>query len=327
MVIRTVRPEEYGDFIAFLNAGMRPKSASTRADEDFPVVLSPENLAGMWGCRDERGWLTGLTVLTRTFTTTAGEVRVAGIGSVVTRPDRRGQGLSGRLQAHVMSWLADQEVPLAVLWSDQPEIYSGRGFLAAGWEYHVDLTAARLDDALHGTGEIRPYQERDLADVSRLYAQHPLRTLRRPGDDARLYGMCGTRGLVLETSRGLAAYAFCGKGEDFPGYVAEWGGPAHLVLPVLAVARDRGLAQRVLVPAGRGDLVAAAVRKGAGVDLWPSGLWAVLRQDILARLAPAAENSTAGDSADPRTWLGSPGTGDRPVVGRLNLAVWGFDSV
>jgi GNAT superfamily N-acetyltransferase len=324
MAIRTIGPDEVGGFLDFLNAGMRPEPVYTRADEDFPVILAPDNLEGLWGLADESGWAAGLAVLTRSFRTTAGTVRVAGIGSVVTRPDRRGEGLSSRLQTSVLGRLAGQGVPLAVLWSDQPEIYAGRGFQTAGWEYHLDLAGMDLTDLQTGAAEIRPFTAADVTPVSLLYAQHPLRTLRQQGDSARLYTMTGTRGLVLAAGNDVLAYAFCGKGEDFPDYVAEWGGPADLALRVLAKVVRLGLAHRVLVPAGREDLLELAVPRGAGLELWPSGLWAVLRPDLLP--GPVTAAAPTGDR-DPRRWLGEPGPTGRPVPGRLAIAVWGFDSV
>lgn len=334
MAIRTVRPEEIGVFLDFLNAGMRPDPAPTRADEDFPVILSPANREGLWGIADDRGWAAGLSVLIRTFTSSAGEVQVAGIGSVVTRPDRRGEGLSSLLQTSVLGRLAGRGVPLAVLWSDQPEIYAGRGFLAAGWEHHLDLGGAFLDDLTPGAAGIRPYRSSDVSFISLLYAQHPLRTLREPGDDARLYDMPGTRGLVLASGNDVQAYVFCGKGQDFPDYVTEWGGPARQALTLMAAAREQGLARRVLVPAGREDLLQEAIPRGAGLELWPSGLWSVLRPDLLIELLPDPsplakrdERAGFGRGDDPRVWLGQPGRDGRPARGRLDLAVWGFDSV
>ncbi len=324
MEIRTVRPHEVEEFLGFLDGGMRPGSAPTRAWEDFPVILSAENAEGLCGVQDARGWAAGLAVLVRTFTTTGTPVQVAGIGSVVTRADRRGEGLSRRLQETVLGRLAGAGVPLAVLWTDQPEIYAGRGFRPAGWEYHADLAAADLAGLQPADVEIRPYTAVDALSVGMLYGRHALRTEREPGDDARLYGMPGTRGLVAARAGDVIAYAFFGKGEDFPAYAAEWGGPPDLALAVMAAARERGLGTRVLVPAGGEALLQLAVPRGASVSLAPSGMWSVLRTD---RLLAVAGPAPAGDVHDPRTWLGEPAPTGTPDPGRFAVAVWGFDSV
>jgi GNAT superfamily N-acetyltransferase len=320
--IRTIRPEEFAEFVAFLNAGMRPRPLPTRAEDDFPVILGPGNLDGLWGVQDARGWAAGLSVLVRRFTTPAGPVAVAGIGSVVTRADRRGEGLSSRLQAAVLTRLRADGVPLAVLWTDQPEVYAGRGFRPAGWEWHADLAPAALDPALP-RGEIREFRLADLADVTMLYEAHALRTLRGTGDAARLYAMPGTSGLVVVRGGRVTAYAFCGKGADFPDYVAEWAGPAELVVPLLAAARARGLASRVLLPPGTDAVRDALLERGAALGAVPCGLWAVLAPASLAAMAidgPA-------DPGDPVGWLGTVDDHGDPVVGPLTIAVWGLDSV
>ncbi|HOX26454.1 MAG TPA: GNAT family N-acetyltransferase [Candidatus Krumholzibacteria bacterium] len=324
MSIRTVRLDEYEGFLAFLNAGMRPEPTATRAEDDFPVILGRGNLDGLWGWPDARGWAAGLAVLTRRFTSSAGDLTVAGIGSVVTRADRRGEGLSAGLQEHVVARLSGAGVALGVLWSDRPAIYAGRGFQPAGWEYHLDLAGLEPSGLLPDGAEIRSYRPADAGAVANLYGRHPLRTIRQPGDDAVLYAMPGTRGFVLDRGGNVLAYAFCGKGADFPGYVTEWGGPAPDALAVLAEVRARGLATRALVPAGREDLLDLAVSLGAGLAAVPSGLWSILRPDLL----PGGDAGPAdGQRLDPRAWLGTVDEAGMPVPGRLRLAVWGFDSV
>ena len=324
MSIRTIDRLEYPEFIAFLEAGMRPETAPTRAVDDFPIILGSDNLEGLWGLRDDQGWAAGLSVLVRQFTTSAGTVAVAGIGSVVTRSDRRGEGLSSKLQNTLLEDLQARDVPLAVLWSDQPEVYAGRGFAPAGWEYHADLAEADLAGLVPPRVEVRPFRPDDTGAVAAIYRQHPLRTLRKPADQARLFGMPGTRGLVAESVGEIVAYAFCGKGEDFPGYVAEWGGPVPMVAATLLAARDAGLASRVLIPAGSENLLTSLMTAGAGVSVVSCGLWAVLRPDLLA--AVTGQNP-AGDQQVAAIWLGASGPDGAPVPGVFQLAVWGLDSV
>jgi len=324
MSIRPVTLAEYEDFVAFLNAGMRPEITATRAEDDFPVILSRDNLEGLWCMQDDTGWVAGLSVLTREFTTTLGSVKVAGIGSVVTRSDMRGKGLSKQLQTRVMGELAGQKVPLAVLWTDQPAVYAGRGFKEAGWEYHIDLAGARLAGLVPPGAEVRPFLPSDVTVVSMIYNAHPLRTLRQSGDNSKLYTMPGTKGLVLAKGRDVLAYAFCGKGDDFPDYVTEWGGEAESALAVMAEAHRQGLASRILVPAGREDILKIASRRGARHELISSGLWSVIRPDLL----PVPKAGAPKDRLDdPATWLGRIGDDGKIQPGCFQLGVWGFDSV
>jgi GNAT superfamily N-acetyltransferase len=249
--IRPVRAEEYEEFVAFLDAGMRPDGAETGVADDFPVILGRDNLAGMLGIRGQDGWIAGLAALVRSFETSDGTLPIAGVGSVVTHPDHRGQGHSAALQRVLMEHLAGQDVPLAVLWTDQPEIYAGRGFQPAGWEYHLGLGALSLADSWPAEDEVRTLGRSDIPSIAALYAEHPLRTRRRPEDHAALYAMPGTRIVGLERQGRLAAFACCGKGMDFPDYVAEWGGAPDAVVALLSHVQADGLASRALVPAGR----------------------------------------------------------------------------
>ncbi len=326
MEIRPPTLAEHPDFVAFLDAGMRPQGSATRVMDDFPVALGPDNRAGMLGCWDGAALLGGLVWLVRNATTGRQDLPVAGIGSVVTRDDQRGQGLSRRLQDACLAELRHAGVPLAVLWSDRPEVYAGRGFVAAGWEYHADLRAAALDDFLPEGDAIRPFTAADTPAVATLYAQHPLRMRRHDADHAALYAMPGTHGLVLADRSGdIRAYAFAGKGDDFPQYVAEWGGAPPLAAAVLAAMVARGWARSVLVPQGGEDLLALLAPRGAVWSAMTSGLWALLDPSGLAHAV--APGQAPADTDDVRAWLGRVTPAGEVVFGPLRLAVWGFDSV
>jgi GNAT superfamily N-acetyltransferase len=331
VAIRRLEAGEHARFVAFLEAGMRPEGGRTRVDEDFPVALGPGNLHGLYGLWEGDDLVAGLAVLVRNLATSVGTLPVAGVGSVVTRQDRRGEGLSGRLQAAVLAELTRQGVPLAVLWTDRPDLYARRGFRAAGWEHHAEIGDADLHGFRPPGATCRPYTTRDLAAVVSQYDRHPWRTVRPAADHRALYGMPGTRGLVLEDARGrLLAYAFAGKGEDFPGYVAEWGGAPGDVAAVLEEAVRRGWARRVLLPQGSEDLVTLLDARGAGRLAVASGMWAVLdasplrrglgAQDPGALPLPEREN-------DPRSWLGDVDDDGEIRPGPVRVAIWGLDSV
>jgi hypothetical protein len=333
VAIRRIVAAEHAQFLSFLEAGMRPAGGPTRVDEDFPVALGAGNLHGLYGFWDGAELLAGLAVLVRDHLTSAGTIPVAAVGSVVTRADRRGEGLSGRLQAEVLADLAQQHVPLAVLWTDRPDLYARRGFRAAGWEHHAEIAGVDLTGFRPPGAVCRPYAPADLPAVTALFARHALRTVRKPGDHGALYGMPGTRGLVLEDAAGaLRAYAFAGKGEDFPGYVAEWGGEPGEAAAVLAEVVGRGWARRVLLPQGSEDLLALLEQRGAGRLAVASGMWAVLDADRLRRFGAESASGAAmppppdrGD--DPCAWLGAVDGDGEVTPGPLRVAIWGLDSV
>ena len=324
--MRIVNPsaDEHAGFRALVDAEIRPGRAKTHAWDDFPLVLDPDNIPWTIVAVDpEAGMVAGLAALVREFTTNCGRIQVAGLGSVVTHPEHRGRGLSRALQDEMLARLRRHDVPLAVLWTDQPEIYSGRGFISAGWEHHVDLDGADLPEP----GEVRDFVAADTEAVAALYRQHAWRTVRSVGDDARLYGMPGTRGRVVPGPDGIpVAAVFCGKGADFPDYVTEWSGPVPQVMRLLAAVRRRGWASRVLAPPGSEALVDALTGCGGSWLAVPSGQWCVLDADQLRTAVSAAGMDPPGD-ADPGSWLGRVDDDGLPCPGVLHLAVWGFDSV
>jgi predicted N-acetyltransferase YhbS len=330
MEIRSLSPDEHTEFLALVDAEIRPAGATTRAADDFPVALAPGNRAGQLVAVED-GQLVGcLVYLLRRFRTTWGPIPVAGIGSVVTRPDWRGRGISSALQDAALSGLRRQEVPLAVLWTSRPEIYAGRGFRQAGLEFHVDLARAQLTTEAPPWVEILPYTPALATRVEQIYLDHDLVTLRGRGDAELLYGMPGTRGLVARDGDGIVlAYLFCGKGADFAGYALEWGGERPLVIALLAHAVRRGLARRVLVPCGSEDLVDRLVDQGAGWFAHPSGCWSVIDPALLAARGDASgwRLPAHADPLDPRTWLGRVDADGTFEAGPLGVAVWGFDSV
>lgn len=328
MKTASLNPDQFDEFRALVDREIRPEGAATRAWEDFPVILSPGNRAGIVGGFEDGQLAAGAAVLIRQFATSCGTVPVAGIGSVVTRPEFRGRGFSREIQSLVLEKLAAANVPLAVLWTDRPEAYSGRGFRPAGWEFHVDLQGVRPGEGMPSGFRCRPYEDRDAEAVAALYDRHVLRTLRNPGDSRLLYGMPGTRGLVA-VGQGdvVAAAVFLGKGADFEGFVPEWSGPQGLVLPLLDEVVRRWRGRFVLVPPGGEALARALSGRGGIARAVTSGYWVVTQPEQLSRYLQGSGHGAPPDPADPAAILGTVGPDGTVVPGILDLAVWGFDSV
>ena len=129
---------------------------------------------------------------------------MAAIGSVVTAPRHRGRGLSRQLQQELLGRLADDGVPLAVLWSDRPQLYEKRGFRAAGIEYHVALESVAARSRRTRAHSCAPMRADDAHSVADLYAGHAYVTRRRRGEAPVLYAMPGTSGWVPSPRRAPA---------------------------------------------------------------------------------------------------------------------------
>jgi hypothetical protein len=216
---------------------------------------------------------------------------------------------------------------LAVLWTDHPEIYRGRGFTPAGWEFHVDLALVPVSDFPAGFAS-REFKMEDVPAAAALYDRHPMRTVRLPGDAEQLYTMSGTRGLVATGEAGqVLAAVFCGKGSDFRDFVLEWSGPLGLVIPLLAEVRRREWARWLLVPPGGETLAEKLHGAGAEVTAKKAGHWLVVQPEKLSRYLQGAGLGAPRNPADPQAILGTVGPDGVVVPGTLAVAIWGFDSV
>lgn len=328
MNIAPLNTAQFDEFLALVDQEIRPAGAATHAWDDFPIILGQGNRAGVLGVYEQDELVAGAACLVRQFQTSCGAVPVAGIGCVVTKPDFRGRGYSRELQTALINRLAAANVPLAVLWTDKPETYIGRGFRPAGWEFHVDLKEVTPGRGFPAGFQCRPYTVKDADAVSALYDRHLFRTLRNPGDSALLYAMPGTTGLVcVGQGDEVVAAVFCGKGADFGEYVSEWSGPQGLAIPLLDEAVAQGLARYVLVPPGGQALADALAGRGAAVTAMTSGLWVVTQPEQLSRYLQGSGHGAPPDPADPAGILGTVDSDGVVVPGALTLAVWGFDSV
>lgn len=286
----TARPEENGDFVAFVDACFgRPEGRSLR--REFPTALAADNARHHFEGSVDGRRVCAATALVRPWMTTAGRIVVACVGCFATAPDHRGQGLSGRLQSVVLEHLRREGVDWAALWTDRPEIYARRGFRPAGAEVHGRLDTVEWPRPAAGD-TVRPATPDDASTVAGLYRGHPLHAERTEADVAAYLDPSTSRSWVLERGGEVVAYASLGKGDDFPGYVHDYGGEVGAVHVLWGAAVGAG-ARSVLLPAGT---------------------------DAYRRGAAAAMPGSVVPTAMIHAFDGAP----RPAA--TGFAVWGFDS-
>ena len=329
MSIVTVTAADRAEFLNLVNAEIRPDRAKTNAWDDFPVILGASNSQWQLVYKAQDGIIAGcIACLIRDHQTSCGIIPIAGIGSVVTHPEYRGQGISSALQNEMLSRLKGKNIPLGVLWTDQPEIYSGRGVVPAGWEIHASVAELSTSGALDNGHRIIPFKADDANRVQTLFDCHPLRTIREADDSSAYYCMPGTRGfLVVDSQESIKAAAFCGKGGDFPDYITEFSGDVQTLPYLFQYLYENGFASQVLLPAGSEELVNALVDFGCEWVATTSGQWVVLDSLALGAFVKEAGGDVPANVDDPAAWLGSVGAEGQPLVGSLTTAVWGFDSV
>jgi len=329
MSIESITAADRAEFLNLVDAEIRPDRAKTNAWDDFPVILSASNSQWQLIYRTEDGTIAGcMACLIRDLQTSCGKIPVAGIGSVVTRPEFRGKGISTALQNEMLNRLRGKNIPLGVLWTDQPEIYAGRGFIAAGWEIHASVSELTIRNDLDSNFSIRPFSSEDTNRVQKLFDEHTLRTLRNPGDAEAYYCMPGTTGYVLcNRDKYIVAAVFCGKGGDFPNYITEFCGSAQLLPFLFKHVHHLDLANQVLIPPGNENLVNSLVDLGAGWMATPSGQWVILDPQVLGEIVRQSGETVPAETMNPKAWLGDVDSSGMPQTGPITAAIWGFDSV
>lgn len=263
IVWSTARPEENSSFVAFLDACFgRPAGRSLR--REFPVALDPRNHAHQFVGRLDGSVVCAATAQVRDWITSEGTVRAACVGCFSTDPALRGQGLSSAIQQHVVDVLSKEGAQWAALWTDQPELYAGRGFVACGREQHGDLDSVAWP-ALGAELGVRPACADDAPALLGLHREHRLR-VERSLDDLRAHlDPAISEVWVAERAGAVLAYAGIGKGEDFPGYVADFAGAPAVVHALWGVAHARG-ARAVLLPEGSDPYLQGCAAAMRGIE-------------------------------------------------------------
>lgn len=292
-VAERLRPADHGRFLQLVDRafGCRPPATLRTA---FPTALAADNHEHQFVLREGDDLLAGAAVLRRPWRTSEGWLEVACLGCFATREDRRGEGLSGRLQDWVLQELRQEGADLALLWTDRPELYRRRGFEPLGVEIHAALSCD-LDVTAAAGDRIRAATPADAQALLQLYRGHRYGSRRRRIDMERYLSPGVSTVAVLERGDNPVAYAALGKGLDFEGYVHEFAGAAEDVHVLWRALRDEG-ATTILVPEG-----AEAYLGGA------------------AQTLPRRSRSAA--------WgLRLNRGGTAPPAARLHWAAWGFDS-
>lgn len=166
------------------------------------------------------------------------------VGSVVTAPEFRQQGLQKELFHVLMNACFDAKVDFVVLWSNQLEFYQKLGFslggLQASWSSE---TFVRLSD-----GSIKVNTSENPSQIYRKEFFDAFRAKRlsvfRSEDEMKiLFEIPKMKAYYTER-----AYILVGKGEDFPLVCHEWAGPSREVLACIEKAWQEAPQLRILSP-------------------------------------------------------------------------------
>lgn len=221
--------------IDFLNRNLRPDSKWSIVDE-YPTSLAKSQAHNMRIIVENGRPVSHAVFRPMIVKTPVGVFKVAGIGSVVTSPESRGQGHSTQIIESCLEAAASADCDFAILWTDLFDFYRRMDFELAGSEVTVIL------DREVGPSEGWKFLESPKVSpesLLRIFQQHSVSS-HRTQDDIRL-SLAIPNSTVMtawEANGRLAAYAVVGKGADLSGYIHEWGGSVSALLGLFSHLRS-----------------------------------------------------------------------------------------
>jgi GNAT superfamily N-acetyltransferase len=207
--------------LEFLNKELRPK-ARFSIEQEYPSLFKDLPGGESLFIKREGNIVSHVGTLVREYRYNELRFKVGLIGSVATNFHHRGSGLASLLLKEAVNRLKSHGCVIAVLWSDKPDFYSPLGFYRAGQEkdfqFSMESVFEPTELSREGVSEIEVHK------LWRLYQKHSGRVDRSLEEMKALLGIPNTRVFVTERSGEITSYLVINKGNDFTGYIHEWGG-------------------------------------------------------------------------------------------------------
>ena len=221
--------------LPWLDRGLRG-GRSGRLRAELPTALADSHAGRHFVVRRQGG--PAAHAFGRLLPVRAGHHRlcVGTVGLVYTDPLHRRQGLASRCVTAATAWLAGNGAGAAILWSDRERFYARLGYHRAGREILLGLDPAVMALARITLGGLDPTAAAgpgDFPELEALYAAHPWRAERAPGELAELAAAPDCTLLVARRAGRPVAYAAAGRGDDLQGVVHEWAGDVRGVASCL----------------------------------------------------------------------------------------------
>ncbi|NCN95394.1 MAG: GNAT family N-acetyltransferase [Bdellovibrionales bacterium] len=251
---RPPKTEESKELIEFLSHQLRPSIGWSIADE-YPLALTSTNYHNLRFIRDDEKILSAAVMKPMIIKTLAGLFRVTAIGSVVTHPENRQQGLSHQVLESCIRSATESGSDFAILWTNLYDFYRKIGFELAGQEVSLALTANLPITASELRFELT--SKVDPQAVLRLYAKHTCGVVRTAQDIRKFLSIPNSRVYTAwGTDNQLKAFLVEGKGADLQAYVHEWGGDVDSLISLLSFAQSKSDdILTLLAPSSAGNLV------------------------------------------------------------------------
>lgn len=244
---RSPHEAELPHVLDFLNQKLRQDAGWSIAAE-YPTALNRNNMHNMRIIADEGKVLSHAVLKPLIIKSPHVIFKVGAIGSVVTREEYQGQGLSTQILSDCLKIASDQSCDIAILWTDLFDFYRRVGFELAGREISFVIE----DEFQVPSQNLRFSTDSRVSPdaIYRLYSAHSVNSVRTIEETKKFLHIPQTKVYTAWEPNGqLAAYAIEGKGIDLGGYLHEWGGSVSKLLALFSFIRaQKGQPVTVICP-------------------------------------------------------------------------------
>jgi predicted N-acetyltransferase YhbS len=232
---RSPEQHEFNNVVDFLNTHLRENTAWD-INTEYPTALTPSNIHNMsiiTDDEDEQKIISHALLKPIITKTPLAIYKIGAIGSVVTDPQHRNQGLSTLNMQNCLAKATAQNCDLVVLWTDQHDFYRKFGFELAGFENTYVFDQELPAQTIH-TKFIKGTQVDPLA-ILKIYSQHSVGSVRTIDDMYQFMKIPNTQVFTAwSNTNQLLAYAIEGKGVDLQSFIHEWGGQVSALIDLVS---------------------------------------------------------------------------------------------
>lgn len=244
---RSPEAHEFLNVVEFLDQNLRQENSWTITSE-YPTALSTNNIHNMSIITEDEKVVSHAVLKPIIVKTPFCIFKVGAIGSVVTDPDHRNQGLSTKNIENCIEMAKKQDCDMVILWTNQFDFYRKFGFELAGYEETYVLDTPR--PIKNKTLRIINDNKVDPSAILKLFSQHTVNSVRTI-EDVRNFLKIPNSNLYTAWNEHnqLVAYAAEGKGADLANYVHEWAGNVNDLMDVFSFMQAKNnLPLTVMVP-------------------------------------------------------------------------------
>lgn len=216
--------------------------------DEYPLAFETKNSQNIRIITDENKNIISHAVVKPTIIKTPYALfNVAVIGSVMTDPRYRQQGLSSQLIENCIEQAQVLQSDFAILWTDLFDFYKNFHFELAGTEVSLIINETFSPKTRRNDLKILNTSQIDPQAVLRLYNLHTV-TSHRSSEDIKKYLQIPNSRVYTAWNKNnqLEAYAIEGKGVDLQGYIHEWGGNTSALIELFITA-NKQLGKEVIV--------------------------------------------------------------------------------